>query len=103
MEVRCIDPCMDAMHSKDLLVPFDSDGSSLTFLRSSSVIKLSLFFKGQLCDIILWDKIAYVWEDAFVNVNVIFILSRYINYKKHKLPRLLADWTIGLKCPPKHW
>ena len=28
------------------------------------------------------------------NVNVIFILSRYINYKKHKLLRLLADWII---------
>ena len=38
-----------------------------------------------------------------VQKNVIFILSRYINYKKHKLLRLLADWTVGLQCPPKHW
>ena len=38
-----------------------------------------------------------------VNANVIFILSRYINYNKHELLRLLADWTYGLQCPPKHW
>ena len=35
--------------------------------------------------------------------NVIFILSRYINYKKHKLLRHLADWTYVLKCHTKHW
>ena len=35
-------------------------------------------------------------------INLICILSPYINYKKHELPRLLADWTDGLKCPPKH-
>ena len=27
------------------------------------------------------------------NVYVLFILSRYINYKEHELLRLLADWT----------
>ena len=31
--------------------------------------------------------------------KAIFILSRYINYKKCKLPKFLADWTF--KCPPK--
>ena len=35
--------------------------------------------------------------------NVIFILSRYINYKKHELLSLLADWTDGSQCPVKHW
>ena len=25
------------------------------------------------------------------------------NYKKNELPRLLADWNDGLKCPTKHW
>ena len=40
-----------------------------------------------------------------LNVNVIFILSRYINinYKKHELLRLLADWADGFIWPPKHW
>ena len=35
--------------------------------------------------------------------KVIFILCRYINYKKHKFLRLLADWIIVKACIPTCW
>ena len=36
--------------------------------------------------------LAGTWDKS--KSKVIFILSRYINYKKHELPGLFADWMI---------
>ena len=39
------------------------------------------------------------WYKCKCKYNLTFSVSWYIIYKNHKLPRLLADWTDGVKCP----